>query len=405
MRYKSNATAKKKSVFAVITTILYVIELIIGIGGTIYIAVLDLLPIKYLFILFAMLLFVGGLQYALLACKKGGKNEQAVLKTLCMLLSVVVLFVSVMGVSLLGTVSQAVSTLPGETIENAAAKEDVSKESFVVYLSGVDTRNSKKIPEKGLSDVNMVIAINPNTHKVLMINVPRDYYVPLEGNTNKMDKLTHAGSYGVDCSMRTLEALFDIEFNYYVRINFKSAVDIVDAVGGVTVDSDYAFTSKHSLSKRVYQFKKGENTLSGDAALAFARERKSFSNGDRQRGIHQQMVIRAVAGKLMSPSILNSKKLGRILDAIFDNILTNFTEKEVKSLVKMQLNEMPKWKIASAAVDGRGSKAVTYSGGSRQLYVMIPNQATIQTAQQELKKLLDSETVSQTDAGSSTMNP
>ena len=207
---------------------------------------------------------------------------------------------------------------------------EVTKEPFFIYLSGSDTRKVENIPEKGLSDVNMVIAVDPVKHKMLMVNTPRDYYVALDGDSNKMDKLTHAGNYGIRCSMNTLEALYDIKFKYYVKVNFKSLVDIVDALGGITVNSEKAFSSRHSLSKKTYSFTKGANNLTGDAALAFARERKAFAEGDRQRGKNQQLVISAIVDKAISPSILNPSKFREILQSVTKNTKTNISKKEIE---------------------------------------------------------------------------
>jgi LCP family protein required for cell wall assembly len=145
------------------------------------------------------------------------------------------------------------------------------------FIDIIDTKNATEIKDKDLSDVNIAVVINPEQKRVLLVSTPRDYYVPLEGNSNKMDKLTHAGTYGVECSMKTLEALYDIEFNYYAKVNFKSVYDIVNSLGGVTINSDYAFTSPHSYTGKTYTFSKGENFVMGDAALAFVRERKLFA--------------------------------------------------------------------------------------------------------------------------------
>ena len=308
-------------------------------------------------------------------------------------------FLAGFGVSLLDTVYRSVSKLPDEEPTVSANKAEVTDETFYVYLSGVDTRNVATIPDKALSDVNMVLVINPEKHRVLMVNIPRDYYVPLEGNPAKMDKLTHAGTHGIACSMKTIEALFDIKFNYYVRVNFKSVHDIVNALGGITVHSDFNFNSKHSYTKTRYYFHKGENHLMGDAALAFARERESFSKGDRQRGIHQQRIIKAVAEKAMSADILlKPSKLKKVLNSVTENTKTNISYDEISKLVQLQLSEMPSWKFKSTAVDGRGASRVTYSGGSARRYVMLPNEESVE----EAKKFIESVKSTSSGNGSAT---
>jgi len=260
----------------------------------------------------------------------------------------------------------------------------IEQEPFVVYISGSDTRNINDIPEEGLADANLVVAVDPTKNKILIVNTPREYYVALDGDSNKMDKLSHAGNYGIQCSMKTLENLYDIKFNYYVRVNFKSLVDIVDTLGGITVNSEYAFSSGHSLSKKTYNFKKGENELTGDAALAFVRERKAFAAGDRQRGKNQMLVLKAIVDKAISPSILIPSNLEEMLSCITANTKTNISSEEIKALFKMQLEKMSGWDIESISVDGTGSSKYTYTYNERPLYVMIPDEDTVREAQKAL---------------------
>ena len=189
--------------------------------------------------------------------------------------------------------------------------------------------------------------------------------------------------------MDTLEALYGIDFNYYAKVNFKSVVDIVDAVGGVTVNSEYDFSSKYSLSGTVYSFKKGENTIDGDQALAFARERSSFASGDRQRGKNQQELIKAVAKKAISPSILIPANIEGIMSAISKNTKTNFSEKEIKKLITYQMSSMGKeWNFESMSADGTGDYAYTYSVSSQKLYVMRPNMETVNAAREALNAIM-----------------
>ena len=302
---------------------------------------------------------------------------------LSLILSVVMLCVTFYCVGMLGVIHDSVKTVTGDDLEVAPNAAKVAEEPFIVYLSGSDTRNYSEIPEKGLSDVNMVVAVDPVNHKMLMINTPRDYYVALYGDSNKMDKLTHAGNFGVECSMQTLEALYDIEFNYYAKINFKSVVDIVDALGGIKVNSELAFSSRHSLSEKTYSFVVGENELNGDAALAFVRERESFAAGDRQRGKNQQLVISAIVDKAISPAILNISKFKEVLSAVTSNTKTNISSDAITALFRMQLADMSGWDIQSISVDGTGSSRSTYTVSSR-VYVMIPDEETVNEAKTAL---------------------
>ena len=172
------------------------------------------------------------------------------------------------------------------------------------------------------------MSVNPTTKEILLTNIPRDYYVKLH-TFGEYDKLTHAGIYGVDESIHTLEDLFDTKINYYVKVNFTSLVDIVDALGGVTVNSKYSFVSQDG-----YSYKKGENVLDGKKALSFARERKSFKEGDRVRGENQQLVLTALINKAMSPKIITNYV--DILKALKGKFVTNISDDEITKLIKMQ---------------------------------------------------------------------
>jgi len=294
--------------------------------------------------------------------------------------------------------SQSVVNFLEETTQEEksdTAVDSIKDTPFLVYLSGLDTRNKGKIEEKGLSDVNMIIAVNPEQKRILMVSTPRDYYVDLKGiegvsdTIPKYDKLTHAGTKGIECSKKTLEALYNIKFNYHAKVNFKSVRDIVNAVDGIVVDSEYDFYSHYSYSGKTYHFVKGKNSLTGDSALAFARERKSFAAGDRQRGIHQQMVIKAVVEKATTLSMLTTKA-DDILDAVSANTKTNFTKGEIKGLIKYQLNTIEtKWTFESVSVDGTGGTDYTYSYPNQRLWVMYPDEDSVNYAKEAIKAVMD----------------
>lgn len=257
-------------------------------------------------------------------------------------------------------------------------KEDkggITKECFNVYISGIDTEGS--VTAKSRSDVNIIMSVNPVTHQILLISTPRDYYVPLSISNGVRDKLTHAGNYGIDVSMETLELLYETEIDYFVRMNFTGFEHIIDALGGIDVESEYAF-STHG-----YSFSEGLNeNLSGIEALWFARERKSFAEGDRQRGKDQMAVIEAVIEKCQSSALLNNYT--EILDNISESFQTNITKKSIKELVKFQLNESPDWEILSYSAEGHGESNYTYSVPSARAYVMVPDEESVA----EIKQLL-----------------
>lgn len=258
---------------------------------------------------------------------------------------------------------------------------DVSKESFNIYISGIDTYG--KIGSVSRSDVNIVATVNPNTHQILLVNIPRDYYVQLHGITGRKDKLTHAGIYGIEKSVTTVEDLLDIDINYYFKVNFTSLESIVDALGGITVYSKYSFTSYIDN----YNFKAGYNNMNGSQALAFARERKSFAEGDRMRGKNQQAVIEAIVRKASSFTVVS--KYNNILNSVKGKFQTNMDINEILEIVKSQIDSNAKWNITSISLDGSGSSEYTYSAGNQKLYVMIPDVDSINDAKSKIKDVVD----------------
>ena len=276
--------------------------------------------------------------------------------------------------------SSKVKVLYQYGIETEIEKEEVDiSNAFNVYISGIDVAGS--ISKNSRSDVNIIMTVNPDTKQILLTSTPRDFYVPIPGiSGGQKDKLTHAGIYGVDASMRTLEELYGIDISYYARVNFTSLVTIVDALGGVDVESE------HSFSAGGYDFTEGMNHLNGEQALAFSRERKSFSGGDSQRGKNQEAVIEAILHKAMSPAIL--KNANQIIASVSDCVETNMTRNEMAEFINMQLSDPAMWDIESQAADGTGSSAACYSSGSQQLYVMIPDEAVVSAASQKMQDIL-----------------
>ena len=270
----------------------------------------------------------------------------------------------------------------------------ITKEPFVVYLSGVDNRG--ELTEKARSDVNILAVVNPSTKRVALINTPRDYYVDLAG-TNSKDKLTHAGLYGVETSMATLGNLYGVNVDQYLRINFAGFISIIDAVGGVDVYSDQAFTSVGSPG--YYDpttFAEGWNHLDGKSALAFARERHAFASGDIQRGINQMKVIDAMANKLKSPTVLMS--FSKLMDAVSDCFVTSLSQEQISALVRMQLSDLANWDIQSYSVTGSsGKSSQCYSAKGQSLYVMKPDESSVAQAKELIASVLGGEgTVSDT---------
>ena len=257
---------------------------------------------------------------------------------------------------------------------------NVSEEPFSILISGIDTYGD--ISTVSRSDVNMIMAINPKTHKILLTSIPRDFYVQLHGTTGSKDKLTHSGIYGIDMTRTTLEDLFGIDIDYSVRVNFNTLVNLVDIIGGITITPDTTFKASGC-----YFTKDEAAMLNGKCALAYSRERHAYSSGDRHRVQNQQDVLEAIIAKMTSSKTLISRYFD-ILDSISGSIETTIPASQFYKLANLQLADMPQWTIGKVSVNGYGDYNVTYSMGSRLLYVMVPYEDTIEKAKTEMGKIL-----------------
>lgn len=276
-----------------------------------------------------------------------------------------------------------------EENEEAGTKEKITTEAFLVYLSGSDTR--EKILAQSRSDVNIIAVVNPQTKQVLLINTPRDYYIPNPVGNGAMDKLTHCGLYGVECSMEALENLYDEEISYYAQINFTGFEKIIDAIGGITVYSDQEFVT--NLDK--IHIDKGDNYLSGKAALSFARERYALAGGDNARGKNQMKVIKAVIEKMSAGTLI--KNYSKILESIEGMFTTNMTMEEISALIKMQVNDNAKWNVLSYAVTGPGGNTTTYSTPSSSAYVMYMDEDMVQYGSELIDRVVAGEILTEAD--------
>lgn len=256
---------------------------------------------------------------------------------------------------------------------------NVTKKPFNIYVSGIDTFG--EISSVSRSDVNMVVSVNPTTRQILLTSIPRDYYVKLHGRTGYPDKLTHAGMYGTDMSIKTIEDLLNIEINYYVTVNFTSVIDIVEAIGGVNVYSDYTFISMDN-----YKYQEGYNKVNGLQALSFARERKAFIAGDRQRVKNQQYLLKAIFEKCTSKSIIT--KYTKLLDTLSNSFVTNMKMSRLTSIVRMQLTNNYSWTIISNSLNGTDASNYTYSAPNTRAYVMEPIEESVEYASELINNLM-----------------
>ena len=339
----------------------------------------QMLPVLYLVILAALLALLWLLVKRCQEYNVPGKVSRVFSVFLCAAMAMGCIWAQ-QGLSALGSMTSGLLT--------GAEANKITKEPFVIYLSGVDTRG--ELTENARSDVNILAAVNPVTKRVVLINTPRDYYVDLAGTSDK-DKLTHAGLYGVETSMETLGNLYGVNVDHYIRINFAGFISIIDALGGVDVYSDQAFTSVGSPG--YYDpttFVEGWNHLDGKAALAFARERHAFASGDIQRGINQMKVIDAMLNKIKSPALLMG--FSKIMDAAADCFVTSFSQDQISALVRMQLSDFAEWDIESYTVTGTSSSSTKcYSAKGQKLYVMKPDDSSVSKAREMLASVLGGE--------------
>lgn len=257
---------------------------------------------------------------------------------------------------------------------------------FNIFLSGSDAR-SNYIQTKTRSDVNMIISVDPINKKILLTSIPRDYYVSVYGKTGLKDKLTHAGIYGIDTSVKTVEALFDINIDYYIKVGFSSVIEVVDLVGGVDIESDKEFrTHCGDGGAEITNVKKGMNHFTGAQALSYARERYAYLTGDRHRILNQQQVLEAVINKITTDkSIL--LKYDKLLVGLSKLYKTNIPSDLVSLLVKNQLSDMSSYKIERQSVSGSDASMNTYTAPSKKRYVMIPYEKDVALASEAIKKI------------------
>lgn len=369
MSYARNYRKSKFNTFTKIWSLLYLIALLVFVSAML---VLDVVPSKLLLGAFVVLLIISAVFFVQLFRDNIKRSRKVTAFILSLILMVVY------------TVGTAYAVATHEFLGQVTAKKkaedavDVTSKPFNIYISGMDTTG--KITEEARSDVNMIITVNPKTHKVLMTSIPRDYLVELQNG--EKDKLTHTGLMGIDETTSDVEDLLGIKINYYVKVNYNTLKDLVNSIGGITINSDKAFISY--IGK--YRFVEGENQLDGAKALAYARERHAYSDGDNHRVRNQQEVLKAIVKKLTGSTTLLTR-YNKILKYLAPTMEMNLTRAEVKALVKFQLGKNPKWKFESNSLEGFDAFSTVYSAGNQQLYVMKPDEESIKKARQKIKEI------------------
>ena len=274
----------------------------------------------------------------------------------------------------------------GEALEVVNTPTD----PFAIYLSGIDVEGD--ISTTGRSDVNILAVVNPVSHEILLVTTPRDYYILLPGiSAGREDKLTHAGIYGVDASMDALSNLYDVDVDFYARVNFTSLPKIIDALGGIDVYSEYEFDTHpySSISFDTIHVKKGINHFNGLDALIFSRERKNLPNGDFDRGKNQQAVITAMLKRAVSPAILSGAL--EIFDSLSENVDTNMSSKQIKDLIKSQIAKPAAWNVTSMSAEGTPDLKMCYSVPTTELSVCVPDYQSVEKIKTAIDKVVEGE--------------
>lgn len=285
--------------------------------------------------------------------------------------------------------SQTLSALNKISVESKGKEVTKKGDPFIIYLSGNDEEG--KVTEKGRSDVNILLVANPETKQILLVSTPRDSYITMsnkDGMTGS-DKLTHASVSGLKYSEEALEKLYNIKINYYFRVNFTGAVGLVDALGGITVDSSVAFTNGDEAAPENYSFVKGENELNGDQTLAFVRERKAFPNGDFQRGQNQSAAIKGIINKVTSPAIL--LRYSQVLEAFSEMVMTDMPTAMMTSLVQQQLKNSSDWEITSIETTGTPGYADCELYGVQHASIVSLDSASIADTKRQINRVLNDE--------------
>lgn len=383
-RYRSNYTKNKNkktkkggrrrvNAFHRVLTLIYMIAFGVFAATMIF---MDVLPFGISVAMFGILILLS-LVILIQTRSRKSKNWGRVLATLAAVL--LIGFYGVGTAYALGTLS----FLSDTSVKNESAVADVTKQPFNFIITGIDVDGT--IDTEGRSDVNMVVTVNPKTQQILMTSIPRDYEIYMSDFDNAMDKLTHTGFYGVQTTIGAEEQLFETEVNYYVKVNFTTVERFIDAVGGVDVESEYEF---NPVKMKKWTVKKGMNHMNGKQALAFARERKAFIDGDHQRIKNQQLVFEALIKKATSSRTM-ILSYNKVLTSLRDYFEMSFSSREIRRLVKFQLAKDPDWKIFKNTVVGGDGSMPTYSTGGAYAYVMTQDPESIDNAKTLINAVLE----------------
>ena len=275
----------------------------------------------------------------------------------------------------------------------AMAVPEITKNAFNILISGNDTYGD--VGELSRSDVNMVVTVNPQTRTVLLTSIPRDCYVEFVCDeqdaclAGASDKITHTGLHGINTTKKTVENLLGITVNYTFRANFSSVMEIVDAIGGIDVEIPEGMAVETFYANNTLEgVHEGMNHLQGERALAFARERYAYIDGDNQRVRNQQTVLKAIFAKATSPEIIVN--YSSLLDAFQGAFDTTLSQDEITTLIKYQIQENPQWKFESYQLTGEGAQLLSPELGQT-AYVTVVDPYSITLAHDKIEAVLQGE--------------
>lgn len=319
------------------------------------------------------------------------KKAMIVARILCMVLSALVVAGEIFVYQYTNAFNVFLDKVSSTIVNEAPVEEGekgLTERPFILYISGVDSRNTVDNPT-ALSDVNILVVVNPGQSKILLASTPRDTYVQLHGTEGLKDKLTHAAVFGIEMSKATLEDFWGVTIDRVLKVSFDTVVDVVDELDGIEIYSDTAMSLKSERSGKMCYFVEGRQTVDGECALRFSRERKKYNTGDKHRGANQQEVLTAIIQKL-SGSKEYLLKAPEILNVAADSFETDLSRDEITAFIRMQLNEAKDWQIESVALDGEGVYDLTYSHKDLGLlYVMIPDANSFADVKAKIEEYLN----------------
>lgn len=257
-------------------------------------------------------------------------------------------------------------------------------DSFSIYIGGLDFTEL-------YTDFNMIVTINKKTGKIMLTSTPRDFYVDVPGIKGARDLLGYIGVRGINSSKKALENLYDIKINYYMKINTKSLVGLVDTLGGIEFCSDISYTTTHSLVLETYDDTKGEKlnvkkgcqNYNGIQILTIARERKAYKDGDRQRQKNCQHIMISIFNKMTK--IENLTNYSKILNSVSNLYTTNIPPELIQELAKQTIDGT-KWNISQQSATGRDSRGNVHLSSVMD-YVMVPNVDSVKEVSLKIKMI------------------